>query len=146
MKLHISHALGDRTTRVACLTVEAITGTLDLLGAQPSAVIEGLIDYAKHTRPPRGREDFNVALIKYGEYAMEQARVRDRRLLSGITGEPAKNDGLVDFKPEPGSAGLFHLMEPINEHCRFRPQIPTRSLRQPSERREGRGACSVLCS
>jgi hypothetical protein len=35
-------------------------------------------------------EDFTVALIKYGEYALEQARVRERRLLSGITGEPPK--------------------------------------------------------
>jgi hypothetical protein len=90
MKLHISHALGDRSTRVACLIVEAMTGTLDLLDEQPSAVIEGLVDYAKHTRPRRGREDFTVALIKYGEYALEQARVRERRLLSGITGEPPK--------------------------------------------------------
>jgi hypothetical protein len=90
MKLHVSHALGERSTRVACLIVEAIIGTLDLLDEQPSAVIEGLIDYAKHTRPPRGREDLNVAIIKYGEYALEQARARERRLLSGITGEPPK--------------------------------------------------------
>jgi hypothetical protein len=89
-KLHISHALGDRSARVACLIVEAMKGTLDLLDEQPSAVIEGLIDYAKNIRPPRGREDFQGAIIKYGEYALEQARERERRLLTGITGEPPK--------------------------------------------------------
>jgi hypothetical protein len=64
-KLHISHALGERSTRVACLIVEAMKGTLDLLDEQPSAVIEGLIDYAKNIGPVQGREDLQVALIKY---------------------------------------------------------------------------------
>jgi hypothetical protein len=87
-KLHISHALGERSTRVACLIVEAMKGTLDLLDEQPSAVIEGLIDYAENIRPVRGREALQVAFVKYAEYALEQARERERRLLTGITGEP----------------------------------------------------------
>jgi hypothetical protein len=33
-KLHISHALGERSARVACLIVEALRGTFDLLGEQ----------------------------------------------------------------------------------------------------------------
>jgi hypothetical protein len=90
-KLQISHALGERSARVACLIVEALKGTLDLLDEQPSAVIEGLVDYAKNMQPPRGgREDLQVAIIKYGEYALEQARARERRLLTGITGESPK--------------------------------------------------------
>jgi hypothetical protein len=90
-KLQISQALGERSARVACLIVEAMKGTLDLLDEQPSAVVEGLIDYAKQMRPPRGgREDLQVAFIRYGEYALEQARARERRLLTGITGEPPK--------------------------------------------------------
>jgi hypothetical protein len=90
VKLHISQGLGDRSTRVACLIVEAIKGTLDLLDEQPSAVIEGLIDYAKLTPPAPGREELNGAIIKYGEYALEQARTREHRLLTGITGELPK--------------------------------------------------------
>jgi hypothetical protein len=89
-KLHISHALGERSTRVACLIIEALKGLFDLLDEQPTAVIEGLIDYAKNTRPVQGREDLNVALIKYAEYVLGQARARERRLLCGITGEPPK--------------------------------------------------------
>jgi hypothetical protein len=73
---------------VACLIVEALSGTFDLLDEQPSAVIEGLIDYAKSIRPVRGREDFTIAIIKYAEYALEQACGGERRLLCGITGEP----------------------------------------------------------
>jgi hypothetical protein len=87
--------------------------------SSPSAVIEGLIDYAKHTRPVRGREDFNVAIIKYAEYALEQARARasaDCSLASRVS--RPKNDGLIDFKPEPGNAGRSvargaHLQGPV---------------------------------
>jgi hypothetical protein len=89
-KLHISHALGQRSTRVACLIVEAMKGTLDLLDEQPSAVIEGLIDYAKNIPLVRGREDLHVAFVKYAEYRLEHAHERERRLLTGITGEPPR--------------------------------------------------------
>ena len=67
---------------------EALRGTLDLIDPEPSAVIEGLIDYAKQLRPVRGREDLTVALIKYFEYALGQRRAH--RLLAGITGEAPK--------------------------------------------------------
>ena len=95
-KLHISHALGERSTRVASHIVETINRVLDLIDEQPTAVIEALIDYAKqkqsqeHRRP---RHDLEEALIAYGQATLEGARARERRWLQGITGVsgPATN-------------------------------------------------------
>jgi len=69
-KLHISHALGERSTRVASHIVETINRVLDLIEEQPTAVIEALIDYAKqkqsqeHRKP---RHDLVGALVAYGQ-------------------------------------------------------------------------------
>ena len=95
-KLHISHALGERSTRVASHIVETINRVLDLIDEQPTAVIEALIDYAKqkqsqeHRRP---RHDLEEALIAYGQATLKEAREREHRLLQAITGmsEPGTN-------------------------------------------------------
>src|SRR5262249_30782476 len=88
-KLHISHALGERSARVASHIVETVDRVLDLLDEQPTAVLEALIDYRKqkqsqeHRKP---RRDLGEALIAYGQATLEEARARERRLLQGITG------------------------------------------------------------
>jgi hypothetical protein len=95
-KLDISHALGTRSTRVACHIVGTINCVLDLLDEQPTAVVEALIDYAnQRQRQERGaRQELGQALIAYGQAALREARARERRLLRGITGmsEPGTND------------------------------------------------------
>jgi hypothetical protein len=95
-KLHISHALGERSTRVASHIVETINRVLDLIDEQPTAVVEALIDYGKqkqsqeHRKP---RHDLGGALVAYGQATLKEARARERRLLEGITGmsEPGTN-------------------------------------------------------
>jgi len=95
-KLHMSHALGERSTRVASHIVEMINRVLDLIDKQPTAVVEALIDYGKqkqsqeHKKP---RHDLGGALIAYGQATLKEARARERRLLQGITGmsEPGTN-------------------------------------------------------
>jgi hypothetical protein len=95
-KLHVSHALGTRSTRVACQIVETIDCVLDLLDEQPTAVIEALIDYGRqkqsqeHRKP---RHELGGALVAYGQTTLKEARARERRLLQGITGmsEPGTN-------------------------------------------------------
>ena len=90
-KLHISHALGERCTRVASHIVETINRVLDLIEEQPTAVLEALIDYSKqrlsqeHRKP---RHDLGEALVAYGQATLEEVRASERRLLQGITGMP----------------------------------------------------------
>jgi hypothetical protein len=55
-KLHISHALGERSTRVASHIVETINRVLDLIDEQPTAVVEALIDYGKQKQSQEHRK------------------------------------------------------------------------------------------
>ena len=95
-KLHISHALGERSIRVASHIVETVNRVLDLLDDQPTAVIEALIEYRKQQQSQEHREprrDLAEALIAYSQATLKEARERERRLLQGITGmsEPGTN-------------------------------------------------------
>ena len=89
-KLRIEHALSERNSRVACLIVEGLRNTIDLLDEQPPLVLEALIDHAKSLRQPgkapKHRYGLREALIKYTEDALKEAQGRERRLLEGITG------------------------------------------------------------
>ena len=91
-KLNISHALGQRSTKVAVLIVEAIRNALELIDQQPSAVVEALVEHAKeikHTKTditPKRRELLN-AMQKYCEVTLQEVQARERRWLQGITGE-----------------------------------------------------------
>ena len=88
-KLHISHALGERSVRVASHIVETINRVLDLMDEQPTAVLEALIDYGKqkqsqeHRKP---RHDLTEALVAYGQATLKEGQERERRWLQGITG------------------------------------------------------------
>jgi hypothetical protein len=48
-KLHISHALGTRATRVAVLIVESIQLGFELLDEEPTAVIEAVRDHVRES-------------------------------------------------------------------------------------------------
>jgi hypothetical protein len=95
-KLHISHALGQRSTRVAVLIAESLVLGFDLLEEQPTTVVEAMIDYWKdkgRKEPQSVRYELRKAIIKYAEETLERAKTRDRRLLQGITGvEPEDNN------------------------------------------------------
>jgi len=88
-KLHISHALGERSTRVASHIVETINRVLDLIDEQPTAVLEALIDYTKkkqsqeHRNP---RHDLDGAFVAYGQATLKEAQARERQSLQSITG------------------------------------------------------------
>ena len=88
-KLHISHALGERSIRVAAHIVETINRVLDLIDEQPSAVVDALIDYGKRQQSQehrKSRHDLVEALVAYGEATLKEARAREHRWLQGITG------------------------------------------------------------
>ena len=97
VKLHVSHALRERNTRIGRLIFQSIRTALDLLHEQPPAVIEALIEHTKAVQRTgygvlKGpRHDVRQALIRYAEAVLEEARERERRLLEGITGEPAED-------------------------------------------------------
>jgi hypothetical protein len=93
-KLRIGLALNDRLAPIACAIVQNITTSIKLIDDLPSPAIEALLDYSRErhradqpkTGLDRAYKDVRAALLKYGEVALHEARERERRLLSGITG------------------------------------------------------------
>jgi chorismate synthase len=88
-KLHVSHALGKSSTRVAALIVESGSLAAELIEEQPSAVVEALIEFwSQRARSEKraARRALQEATVKYCEAALGEARARERRLLQGITG------------------------------------------------------------
>jgi len=88
-KLHISHALGERSIRVASHIVETMDRVLDLIDEQPTAVIGALIDYTKQKQSQEHRtprRDLGEALIAYGQVILKEAQAREHRWFQGITG------------------------------------------------------------
>jgi hypothetical protein len=94
-KLNISHALGDRSTRVAVLIVENIKNLVEMIEEQPSAVVEALIDHSielNRTERNTPKRELREHYIKWCETVLEEAKRRERRLLHGITGIPISED------------------------------------------------------
>jgi hypothetical protein len=84
--------------RIACQIVKNIVTSTRLVDDLPSVAIEAMLDYFRENqrqdRPQtdldRAFKEVRAAYIKYGEVALREAQARERRLLSGITGEPPK--------------------------------------------------------
>jgi hypothetical protein len=93
-KLRIGFALNDRLAPIACAIVQNITTSIKLIDDLPSPAIEALLDYSRErhradqpkTGLDRAYKDVRAALLKYGEVALHEAREREHRLLSAITG------------------------------------------------------------
>lgn len=89
-KLHISHALGTRSTRIAALIVEMLNLVRELLQEQPSAVVEAIIEHWKarclDEKNPQLREA-QGATLKYARYLLDEAKRRERKLYHGLTGD-----------------------------------------------------------
>jgi hypothetical protein len=101
-KLHISHALGTRATRVAVLIVESIQLGFELLDEEPTAVIEAVRDYVRGSiprAPSRARRELREAFVKYAQEALRKAE--RRRLLHAITG--SEYDEGSEEGPEPAA-------------------------------------------
>jgi hypothetical protein len=88
IKLQIDAALSQHHTRQAVLIVQAILCGIDLIDEQSPAVVQALIDYGrKKASEDKGtRRDIDLALNKYCEKALVEAKKRERQLLSGIMG------------------------------------------------------------
>lgn len=90
-QVRIKAALKERSVRVACLIAESIRNALGLLEEQPPEVIEAMLEGAKEADRtgalPKHRHALRQEIIKYMEnYALKEARARERRLFEGITG------------------------------------------------------------
>lgn len=94
-KLHISHALGTRTTRVAVLIAEMFWTARELLEQQPSAVTSALCDYwtelNRHEVHPEKRK-LRADVLRYCQHCRREAEKRERKLYHGLTGEDDASD------------------------------------------------------
>lgn len=94
-RLHISHALGTRSTRIAVLIVEMLRLVRELLQEQPSAVVEALIEHweplCREEKNP-SLKDAQIATLKYARHLLDEAKKRERRLYHGLTGNPEPDE------------------------------------------------------
>jgi hypothetical protein len=93
-KTRIHQALSEHRTRQAVLIVDSLLCGIELISEQRPAVIEALIDYGNKVlreQPESPRREIVMALNAYSEEALVEARERERRLFSAITG--AEDEG-----------------------------------------------------
>jgi phytoene/squalene synthetase len=93
LRLYLGPALHTPEIRRACCAVEAILRAADILDNEPPAVLEQVRDFC--TEYVKGRRDkfsdFKRAYVDLVIEHLDDARLRERRLFSGITGkEPDK--------------------------------------------------------
>ena len=89
-KIRIGQALSEHHTRQAILIVESLLCGIELIREQSPAVIEALIEYGNEVLDDQQevrRREIVKALIAYGKEALVEARRRESRLLSAITGK-----------------------------------------------------------
>jgi hypothetical protein len=100
IKLHIHTALGDRSTRVGVLIFQTIVNSVDLIDEQPTAVIEAVGEHAEKLiceQPKSPRNEFRTALKNYCQYAVAEAKTRERKLYYGLTGVRELDEGCEEM-------------------------------------------------
>jgi phytoene/squalene synthetase len=93
LRLHLGPALSTPEIRRACCAVEAILRAADILDNEPPAVLEKVRDFCtEYNKGRKGKfSEFKHAWIELVCEHLADARMRERRLYSGITGnEPDK--------------------------------------------------------
>jgi len=93
LRLHLGPALSTPEIRRACCAVEAILRAADILDNEPPAVLEQVRDFCTdYNEGRKGKfSEFKHAWIDLVIEHLADARLRERRLFHGITGdEPDK--------------------------------------------------------
>jgi hypothetical protein len=80
--------LSDRLTPISCAIQQNVSTSLKLVPQLPWAAIEALLDYVREqhrndhprTELDRAYKQARAALIEYGEVALREAQMRERRL------------------------------------------------------------------
>ena len=89
LRLHLGPALATPEIRRACCAVEAVFRAGDILDSEPPVVLEQVRDYC--TAWNKGRtgkfSEFKHAWINLVIEHLDDARLRERRLYRGITGD-----------------------------------------------------------
>jgi hypothetical protein len=89
IKLHLPSALQCADIRHACLAVERVVSTIDLLDSLSPAALECVRDYCdEHNKRCKGKfSEFKRAYLDLVIDHLNDARLRERRLYHGITGD-----------------------------------------------------------
>jgi hypothetical protein len=87
LELHLPGALRDRDIRRACIAVEHILGAAEILDDLPPAALEQIGDCTDYNRGRKGTfSEFRPAGLNTVIEHLNDARLRERRLYTGITG------------------------------------------------------------
>jgi hypothetical protein len=95
LKLHLPAALKSAEIRHACLAVERVVSTIDLLDTLSPAALECVRDYCTdYVKGRKGRfSEFKHAYIELVIDHLNDARLRERRLYTGIAGKASDKPG-----------------------------------------------------
>jgi hypothetical protein len=89
IRLHLPSALQCADIRHACLAVERVVSTIDLLDSLSPAALECVRDYCdSHSKHCKGKfSEFKRAYLGLVVEHLGDVRLRERRLYHAITGE-----------------------------------------------------------
>ena len=95
IRLHLPTALKCADIRHACLAVERVVSTIDLLDSLSPAALECVRDYCTdYVKGRKGKfSEFKHAYIELVIDHLNDARLRERRLYTGITGKAGDKPG-----------------------------------------------------
>jgi hypothetical protein len=94
IRAHLPYSLAHAEIRSACTVVEHIVRSVDILDELPPEALEAIRDYCSdYIKGRRGTfSEFKRAWINMVVEHLDDARLRERRLFTGITGTENKHD------------------------------------------------------
>jgi hypothetical protein len=94
IRAHLPFSLEHQEIRRACMVVEHILRAADILDDLPPSALEAIRDYCSHyIKDRKGKfSDFKRAWVDMVVEQLNDARLRERRFYTGITGPTAAMD------------------------------------------------------
>jgi hypothetical protein len=93
IRAHLPYSLAHQEIRRACTVVEHILRSADLLDELPPEALEAIRDYCTdYIKDRKGKfSDFKRAWVEMVIEHLDDARLRERRLFTGITDRKGKH-------------------------------------------------------
>jgi hypothetical protein len=100
IKRDIDQAMRNHEAQVAIRIADSFRGALNMIDAQPAAILEAMIGYVEQLQRagnvPRHRHKVRAVMIEYLQQRLLEARTRERRLAQAIMGTADHPD---DYTP-----------------------------------------------
>jgi hypothetical protein len=93
IRAHLPYSLAHQEIRRACTVVEHILRAADILDDLPPEALEAIRDYCSdYVKDRKGKfSDFKRAWVEMVVEHLDDARLRERRLYTGIMGKEGKH-------------------------------------------------------